>query len=67
MKSIHARRADERTYVLANPGWTKTAMGGDDAPLTIAEVIPSLVSVLERRAGCGGLHYVDYKDEDIPW
>ena len=67
MKSIAARRADGRTYVLANPGWTKTAMGGDDAPLSIEEVIPKLVSVLERRAGTGGLLYVDYKDEEIPW
>jgi len=67
MKSIHARRADDRTYILANPGWTKTAMGGDDAPLTIEQVIPPLVSVLERRGGSGGLYYVDYKDEEIPW
>jgi len=67
MKSIHARRADGRTYILANPGWTKTAMGGDDAPLTIEETIPPLVGMLIRRAGSGGLHYADYKDEDIPW
>jgi NAD(P)-dependent dehydrogenase (short-subunit alcohol dehydrogenase family) len=67
MKSIAARRADTRTYILANPGWTRTAMGGDDAPLSIEEVIPNLIDVLDRRAGSGGLHYVDYKDEDIPW
>ena len=67
MKSIAARRADDRTYILANPGWTRTAMGGDDAPLSIEEVIPKLIDVIERRAGKGGLHYVDYKDEEIPW
>jgi len=67
MKSIAVRRADGRTYILANPGWTQTAMGGEDAPLTIEQSIPPLVDMLERRAGSGGLHYADYKDEDIPW
>jgi NAD(P)-dependent dehydrogenase (short-subunit alcohol dehydrogenase family) len=67
LKSIAARRADSRTYLAANPGWVRTDMGGEEAHLSIEESIPALVSVLERRAGTGGLHYVDYRDQDLPW
>ncbi len=28
------------------PGWIRTALGGDDAPLSIEETIPHLVNVL---------------------
>jgi hypothetical protein len=42
-------------------------MGGPDATLSIEDSIPNLVTMLERRAGQGGLAFVNYQDRDLPW
>lgn len=68
MRSFAARHKDEhRTLLLTAPGWVKTDMGGDEAPLTINESIPSLVNVIEQYINKGGLHYIDYKGDVVPW
>jgi NAD(P)-dependent dehydrogenase (short-subunit alcohol dehydrogenase family) len=67
LASIVARRGDGRTYLACDPGWVRTDMGGADATLSIEESIPNLVTALERRAGKGGLAYVNYQDRDLPW
>lgn len=35
---------DPRTFILMAPGWIKTAPGGENAPLTIAEGIPKVAA-----------------------
>lgn len=67
LASIAARRNDGRTYLAVDPGWVRTDMGGPDATLSIEESIPNLVTMLERRAGQGGLGFVSYRDIDLPW
>jgi len=47
MRSFAARPACvSHPLVVMAPGWIRTALGGENAPLTIAETIPSLVNVL---------------------
>jgi hypothetical protein len=54
------------------PGWIRTALGGDEAPLSIEETIPHLVAVLLAKQQRPGLEYLDYQgkpcrgDLDIP-
>ena len=67
MRSIFARRRDGRTWLCVDPGWVKTDMGGPDAALTIDRSIPPLVDMLERRAGRGGIAFVSYANEELPW
>lgn len=68
MRSFVARRgADTRSYFVVAPGWTRTAMGGSEAPLDIDTSTAGVVATLERRSGCGGLSFVNYKDEILPW
>jgi NAD(P)-dependent dehydrogenase (short-subunit alcohol dehydrogenase family) len=67
LASIAARRNDGRTYLAVDPGWVRTDMGGANATLSIEESIPNLVTMLERRAGKGGLGFVSYRDIDLPW
>jgi NAD(P)-dependent dehydrogenase (short-subunit alcohol dehydrogenase family) len=67
LASIAARRNDGRTYLAVDPGWVRTDMGGPGATLSIEESIPNLVTMLERRAGNGGLGFVTYRDTDLPW
>ena len=67
LASIAARRKDGRTWLCVDPGWVQTDMGGPSATLTIDQSIPSLVTMLERRAGQGGIGFVNYDDKDLPW
>jgi NAD(P)-dependent dehydrogenase (short-subunit alcohol dehydrogenase family) len=68
MRSFRARRSDDpRTMLLMAPGWVRTEMGGPNAKLRIEESIPRLVDVVEGQAGKGGLQYLDYQGNCVPW
>lgn len=68
MRSFVARRRDDkRSYFVVAPGWTRTDMGGAEAPLDIETSIGGVVRTLERRRGSGGLAFVNYRDEELPW
>jgi len=69
MRSYAARNAgDPRTLLLMAPGWIKgTGVGGPNAPLTIGESIPRLVRTIDAQHGRGGLQFLDYRGETVPW
>lgn len=64
---VERHRGDSRSFFVVAPGWVRTEMGGADAPLDIDASIPGVVDTLERRSGSGGLSYVNYRDEVLPW
>jgi NAD(P)-dependent dehydrogenase (short-subunit alcohol dehydrogenase family) len=66
MRSFAARSASRPLVVMA-PGWIRTALGGDDAPLSIEETIPHLVTVLLAKQQRPGLEYLDYQGRTVPW
>jgi NAD(P)-dependent dehydrogenase (short-subunit alcohol dehydrogenase family) len=68
LRSLSIRRASEgRTYIAADPGWVRTDMGGAEATLSIEQSIPRLADVLEERWGRGGIAFVNYQNQDLPW
>ena len=68
MRSFAARHAgDPRTLLLMAPGWVQTELGGAGARLTIGQSIPGVVDTIEAQAATGGLHYLDYQGQTIPW
>lgn len=68
MRSYAARPANaSRAMVLMAPGWVRTDMGGESAPLTIEDSIPNLVNVLLKKKGNPGLEYLDYLGRTVPW
>jgi NAD(P)-dependent dehydrogenase (short-subunit alcohol dehydrogenase family) len=68
MRSFAVRHAhDQRTLLLLSPGWVQTGLGGPAAPLTIGESVPGVVDTIEKHAGEGGLHFLDYQDQTVPW
>jgi NAD(P)-dependent dehydrogenase (short-subunit alcohol dehydrogenase family) len=68
MRSFAARHAgDPRTLLLMAPGWVQTELGGPGARLTIGQSIPGVVDTIEAQAATGGLHYLDYQGQTIPW
>ncbi|HEX7389961.1 MAG TPA: SDR family NAD(P)-dependent oxidoreductase [Acidiphilium sp.] len=68
MRGFAARRAGTgRAMVVMAPGWVRTALGGPDARLSIAESVPGLVNVLLATQHIPGLHYLDYLGRTVPW
>lgn len=56
-----------RTVLLLHPGWVRTDMGGPNAPLDVETSTRGLFRVISERHGTGGLAYLDYQGEPIPW
>lgn len=68
MRSYAARKHDDpRTLLLLHPGWVKTDLGGPGAQVTVAESAHGVVDVLEKHNGDGGLQFLNYLDEVVPW
>lgn len=55
------------TVLSVHPGWVRTSMGGEGADIDIKTSVSGIVEQLERFAGDGGHHFVNYKGETIPW
>jgi NAD(P)-dependent dehydrogenase (short-subunit alcohol dehydrogenase family) len=67
-RSFAARHADDpRTLLLINPGHVKTELGGPDARLTIDDSVPGLVDTILAHEGEGGLQFLDYRNDVVPW
>lgn len=68
MRSYAARHAeDPRALVLMAPGWIRTALGGANAPFSLEETVPKIVSTLLSLQGKQGLRYVDREGNTVPW
>lgn len=68
MRSFAARQKDTaHAMVVMAPGWVRTDLGGDTAPLTIADSVPGVVDVLLATRHTPGLHYLDYQGRTVPW
>lgn len=55
------------TLLCLQPGWVRTDMGGADAPLDVDTSTRGLYQVLEAAGGKGGVHFLDYQGQALPW
>lgn len=55
------------TVLSLHPGWVKTDMGGENAMVEVADSCRGLIDQVERFAGQGGHHFVDYQGQKIDW
>ena len=55
------------TVLSLHPGWVKTDMGGEGAPLDIETSCKGLVAQINAQAGKGGHRFMDYQGDSIPW
>lgn len=53
--------------VAINPGWIRTAMGGDEAPLDLATASADIAALLLRLDGGFAGRFVDRFGEPVPW
>ena len=67
MKSFAIRKGDGRAYIAMSPGWVRTEMGGDGAPLDIETSATGIVETLIAHSGAGGIHFVDFRNQPLAW
>ena len=59
--------APRPTVLSLHPGWVKTDMSGEGAMVEVVDSCRGLIEQVERFAGQGGHHFVDYQGQTIPW
>jgi NAD(P)-dependent dehydrogenase (short-subunit alcohol dehydrogenase family) len=68
IRSFAAGLGARRVTVLAiHPGWVRTDMGGQTAPVGIEESVKGVVGVVESCAGTLRHGFVDYRGVELAW
>lgn len=67
-RGFAANDASDRQITVLNlhPGWVRTAMGGNNAPLTVEESVRGLADVIEAHRPPGH-YFVDYRAKELNW
>jgi NAD(P)-dependent dehydrogenase (short-subunit alcohol dehydrogenase family) len=60
-------RKEGFTAIALDPGWNRTDMGGNDAPLDPKDTVRSMVGLLERLGPEDSGKYLRYDGEPVPW
>lgn len=55
------------TVLSMHPGWVKTDMGGDQAPLDVETSARGMVQQVTQAIRQGGHRYIDYQGERLAW
>ena len=58
---------DNISFVILHPGWVKTDMGGDRAPVEIHESVAGMRNVLASRTLENTGEFVQFDGEMLPW
>jgi NAD(P)-dependent dehydrogenase (short-subunit alcohol dehydrogenase family) len=65
--SCFALRHKASPVILLHPGWVRTDMGGEKAPLDVETSVRGQIDAIASRAGKPGIGYLDYQGQTLPW
>ena len=65
--SCFALRHKGSPVLLVHPGWVRTDMGGEKAPLDVPTSVRGVADTIAARRGKAGLAYLDYQNHTLPW
>lgn len=60
-------RAKGVTVITMHPGWVKTRMGGQSAPVTVEQSVASQQKLFDRLTIADSGHFFNYDGKDLPW
>lgn len=67
-RCFHERHRDGgHTVLLMHPGWVKTDMGGNDAPVDLTTSVEGLYTTLMNWHGSRKQAFLDYQGNELPW
>lgn len=55
------------TSILIHPGWVKTRMGGENAPITTHESVNGIWSIINKCQPQQNGSFLNYRGESLPW
>jgi NAD(P)-dependent dehydrogenase (short-subunit alcohol dehydrogenase family) len=55
------------TCVVVHPGWVKTRMGGEAAPVEVEDSVAGLIAVIDGLTPDSNGRFIDFQGEDLPW
>ena len=58
---------DNISFVILHPGWVKTSMGGDRAPVEMPESVEGMRAVVEGLTLNDSGKFIQYDGVDLPW
>jgi len=58
---------DGYTCVVVHPGWVRTDMGGESAPLSPEQSIKGLVALIDTLGTEQNGRFLDYQGKELPW
>ncbi|MBZ5487419.1 SDR family oxidoreductase [Halomonas aquamarina] len=65
--ACHEARAAGVGVLNLHPGWVKTDMGGDDAPVTVEQSASGIVDVVSAHFNNPGQRFLDYTGAPLAW
>lgn len=59
--------ADGVAVLAVHPGWVRTRMGGDSAPVSVEDSARGLLAIADALTLAGTGRFVDYQGTELPW
>ena len=59
--------SDNISFLILHPGWVKTRMGGEHAPVELEESVDGMIDLIYANSLEDSGRFVQYDGVDLPW